>query len=68
MNWWVIFQFALGMGLCCWMSHSIDCHDDRAGRRPGACADGYGSNVSYTWRNVLATLGFLSALAAPIIR
>jgi hypothetical protein len=50
------------------MSHSIDCHDDRAGQRPGACADGYGSNVSYTWRNVLATFGFLSALAAPIIR
>jgi len=59
-------QFIMGLGILSYMDHEIDCYDDRTGRRPGACRDAYGSNVSYTWRNVAATVGFLMALTAPL--
>ena len=61
-----IAQFLAGTTLASWMTLAIDSYDDHTGTRLGASYDGYGANVSYTWRNVLATLGFLMAATAPI--
>jgi hypothetical protein len=67
MIWLSIALFAISLGIVTWMSRLIDSYDDRTGRRPGACRDGYGSNVSYTWRNVVATAGFVLALGSLFV-
>lgn len=61
-----IAQFIVGMVMCCWMSKLIDNYDDYTGRRLGASVDGYGSNISYTWRNFVASIGSLAMMTAPI--
>lgn len=50
-----------GLLLASVMGSLIDSHDDATGRRPG----GYGSDISFTWRNVLAGVGFLMVLLSP---
>ena len=61
----VLIVAVTGFLLACIMGSLIDTHDDATGRRPGASRDGYGSDVSYTWRNALATIGFLMVLLSP---
>ena len=56
-----LITLAVGLLLASIMGYLIDSHDDATGRRPG----GYGSDISFTWRNVLAGIGFLMALFSP---
>lgn len=60
-------QFIVGMGLIWYGSYKIDAYDDDHGIRPGARADGYGTNVSWVWPySFLCQIGFIGALCAPV--
>jgi hypothetical protein len=66
MNWIIpVAQVIIGISLACGMQIAIDRLDDVSGRRPGAARDGYGSDISFGWRNVIAGLGFLMVLTSP---